>query len=332
MLRTFFLTILLLISTFFCSAQKGLDSLSSDINLADYDALFSELDDLLDSLSKPRSLAVFNLAVGQSYLNFDKQTAASESNKRLIYTPSLGYFHKSGLGLNLGTSFINDGTKFGPFQHVITGSYDYQKKKQFITGITYSRFVTKKDLPFYTSPLKNELYGYFTYRHHWLKPSVGVSYGWGSRESFEEVREKIKNIKAARRGFIRINTVEKVNDLNLITSVRHDFYFMRALGSDRIRFTPQLSFVSGSQRFGFNQTSNSYATVRKTGRSILYNSENVIFDDQFKFQPISLTGFLKTEYTKGKLYLQPQLMLDYYFPASEDKFSAIFSLNLGAWF
>lgn len=332
MLRTFLFTILFVSSTVVSSAQKALDSLTSDIDLADYDALFSELDNLLDSLAEPRSLAVFNLAVGKSYLTFEKQTAASETNKRLSYTPSFGYFHKSGFGLNLGTSFINYGTGLGPYQHAITASYDYQKKKQFTTGVTFSRFITKKDLPFYTSPLQNELYGYFTYRHHWLKPSIGVSYGWGSRESFEEVREKIKNIKAARRGFVRINTVEKVNDLNLITSVRHDFYFLRALASDRIRVTPQLSFVSGSQRFGFNQTSNSYATVRKTGRSILYNSENVTFDDEFKFQPISLTAFLKTEYAKGKLYIQPQLMLDYYFPASADNFSAIFSVNLGAWF
>ena len=332
MLRTFLLTIILILSATFCPAQKALDSLASDSDLANYDALFSELDNLLDSLTEPRSLAVFNLAIAQSYLNFDKQTASRETGKRLAFTPSVGYYHKSGFGLNLGSSFINDGTRFGPYQHSFTGSYDFQKKKQFTTGITYSRFITKKDLPFYTSPLQNELYGYFTYRHHWLKPSIGLSYGWGSREAFEEVQEKIKNIKAARRGYIRINTIEKVNDLNLVASVRHDFFFLRVLASDRIRFTPQLSFVSGSQRFGFNQTSNSFATLRKTGRSILYNSESVTFDDQFKFQPISLTAFLKTEYAKGKLYIQPQLMFDYYFPASEEKFSAIFSVNVGAWF
>ncbi|HRF18786.1 MAG TPA: hypothetical protein PK977_11485, partial [Chitinophagaceae bacterium] len=98
---------------------------------------------------------------------------------------------------------------------------------------------------------------------------------------------------------------------------------------DHIRFTPQLSFTSGTQKFGFNQSSSTYATTVRTGTNVLFNSENVYLDDQIKFQPLSLTLFLRGEYSIGKFFIQPQLMLDYYFPANADNFNAIFQMNLG---
>lgn len=312
-----------------CSAQQK-DSLAIDSTFYDYEELFSELDELLDSLSAPRSFVLANLNIGQRMMNY--QTKSSDDNgvrKNISYTPSIGYYHKSGIGLTAGASFINDAEKLQPFQYSITGSFDYQKNKNFITGVSFTHFVTKENLSFYTSPLENEVYSYFTYRKAWFKPSVGISYGWGRRENLEEVEERIQNINLTQRGFTRINTHEKMIDLNLFTSVRHDFYFLKALGSDYVRLTPQISFVSGSQQFGFNQITNSYATVRRTGRNILYYSDQQSFDDQFYFQPISLTTFLKAEYASGKFYVQPQLMLDYYFPTSSEHFSTAFFMNVG---
>ncbi|NJO25641.1 MAG: hypothetical protein HC867_07600 [Bacteroidia bacterium] len=61
----------------------------------------------------------------------------------------------------------------------------------------------------------------------------------------------------------------------------------------------------------------------------MYNSENTYLDDELKFQPLSLTFFLRSEYSLGKFYFQPQLILDYYFPAAEKNFSALLSFNAG---
>jgi hypothetical protein len=312
-----------------CAAQTK-DTFAIDTTFVDYEELFSELDDLLDSLTAPRSMAVFNLSVGQGFLTYEgKGTVTTEARKKIIYSPSVGYFHKSGFGVGAGAIMVNDGTALNPYQFSLTGSYDYVKNKSFITGVSFTHFITKDNLSFYTSPLQNEIYGYFTYRKLWFKPSVGFSYEWGSRDNYEEVEEKIQNITLAQKGFTRINTNEKFIDLNLVASIRHDFYFLKTFFSDYIRVTPQIAFTGGSQQFGFNQTSNTYATVRRTGRNILYNTENVTFDNQFYFQPIALTTFLKTEYAKGKFYLQPQLILDYYFPAASDNFSTGFVINAG---
>lgn len=202
-----------------------------------------------------------------------------------------------------------------------------------MTGISLTRFFIKDNLPFYTSPLQNNAYAYFTYRKFWVKPTVAASYGWGSRSEYSEREERISAIRLRPRGYTRINTQESINDFNLITSLRHDFYWLNLLSrNDFVRVTPQISFTSGTQKFGINQISNTYATVRGTGINILYNSENVYLDDKMLFQPLSLTGFLKTEYSIGKFFVQPQMLFDYYFPAKEGNLSTAFLLNAGIIF
>lgn len=333
MFRSLSLTIMCICLAGACFAQKEKDTLATKMSegLVDYEELFTELENLIDSLSTPRSFTLVNLNLGQSYLSYQTK-ALAETRRRFTYSPSVGYYDKAGYGLSVGAVMVNDGSGLNPYQYSLAGSFDFQKNKAFITGLSLTHFITKGDLPFYTSPLQNEVFAYFTYRKSWLKPSVSFSYGWGNRDDFEEVDEKIQNINLAQNGFTRINTTERMIDFNLTASVRHDFYFLNALDSDYIRLTPQLSFTSGSQQFGFNQTANSYITVRRTGRNILYNTQNIAFDDAFYFQPISLTAFLKAELTKGKFFFQPQLLLDYYFPTATQKFTPAFLLNVGLLF
>ena len=315
--------------------QKNIDSSFADLsNLDDYDELFNELDKLLDSLTAPRNFTLFNIAIGTSYFNYEsKSSYFLEASKKLTYTPSLAYYSKTGLGISGSAVVINDGVNLNPYQLNLTGSYDYLKNNKFITGIALTHFFTKDSLPFYTSPLKNELYTYFTYKKLWFKPSVALSYGWGSRNGYEERKEYIISLRTVYTGFTRVNTRESINDFSLITSVRHDFYWLDVLGKkDYMRITPQIVFTSGTQKFGFNQTSSTYATIPRTGANLLYSSDRIFLDDQLYFQPLSLSAYIKTEYSKGKFFAQPQLILDYYFPAPEKNFTTALVLNAGVIF
>jgi hypothetical protein len=313
------------------SKQHDIDTSFADL---DYDDLFNELGLLLDSLTAPRSFALFNIAVSNSYFNYQtKESYLLEANRKLTYSPALSYFFKNGLGISANTIVVNDGQKLNPYQFSVTGSYDYIKNSKFITGVSLTRFFTKDSLPFYTSPLKNDLYTYFTYRGFWLKPSVAASYGWGSRNAYEERQEYITSLRLNSRGYTRINTRESVNDFNIIGSIRHDFYWLNVLSKrDYARLTPQIVFTSGTQKFGFNQTSSTYATVPRTGANILYNTENIALDDQLVFQPLSLSTYLKAEYSRGKFFFQPQLIFDYYFPATEKNLTTAFVVNAGVIF
>lgn len=300
----------------------------------DYDILFNELDALLDSLTKPRNFSLFNIGVGNSYFNFEsKENFQMESQRKLTITPSYSFFSKSGLGFNATAIMVNDGNKLNPYQMYLTGSYDYLKNSKFITGVAFTHFFTKDSLPFYTSPLKNEAYAYFTYKKLWFKPSLAASYGWGSRSDVQDREDYITSFRLLMNGFTRVNTRESINDFNLIASVRHDFYWLDILGNhDYIRLTPQLVFTSGTQKFGFNQSSSSYATLPRTGTNVLYNSDKVYLDDQLYFQPLSLSTYIKAEYAKGRFFIQPQMIFDYYFPANENNFSTAFVLNTGVIF
>jgi len=331
--------LVLLLGLFIAMTSSAQDTTKrSDIDTSfadvDYDELFNELDLLLDSLTAPRSFGLFNIAVGYNYFSYQsKESYLLEANKKLTYSPTLSYFFKNGLGISANSIVVNDGQKLNPYQFNVTGSYDYIRNNKFITGISLTHFFTKDSLPFYTSPLKNELYSYFTYRSFWLKPSVALSYGWGSRSAYEERQEYITSLRLNTNGFTRVNTRESVNDFNLVSSIRHDFYWLDVLGKrDYIRVTPQIVFTSGTQKFGFNQTSSTYATLPRTGANVLYSTDNIALDDQLYFQPLSLSAYLKAEYSKGKFFFQPQLIFDYYFPANEKNLTTAFVMNAGVIF
>jgi hypothetical protein len=333
--KKYALIAVILLMTNFVQAQKPVDYLSSiDSIYTDYDALFNDFQHFIDSLTKPRSFTLFDIGMGNGYLNYEsKSSALLEATKKLIYTPSLGYYSKSGLGISGTAIVVHDGVKINPFQYVVTGSYDYLKSTKFSAGVALSHFFTRDSLPFYTSPLKNEAYAYFSYRKLWFKPTLAVSYGWGSRTDYEEREDYITSLQLGKFGYTSYNTRESVNDMNLTLSVRHDFYLLNVLSkNDYVRFTPQFIFTSGTQQFGFNQTSNSYTTIPGAGMNVLYNSDKVYLDNQLNFQPLSLSAFIKTEYSKGKFFVQPKLLLNYYFPATENNFSTTLLLSTGVIF
>ncbi len=305
-----------------------------DTSILDYDELFRDFDAFMDSILSPHSFFLSNLSIGRGYFSFESKNASQiETSKKLTYSPTLGYYHKGGLGINLTGYIVNDRENLNFYQLGITPSYDFLSDRRLATGISYTRFFTKDSLPFYTSPLQNELYAYFMYRALWFKPSVSASYGWGSRTDYKERESLIQDLRLRRAGFTYINTTESIRDFMLTTSVRHDFYWLDVLAyRDHIRLTPQLAFTSGTQKFGFNQSVSTYGTLLRSGSNILFSTENVYLDDETQFQPLSLSLYLRSEYSIGKFFIQPQFVLDYYFPSKEDNLNAFFSMSVGCIF
>ncbi|MDZ4792793.1 MAG: hypothetical protein SGI83_00805 [Bacteroidota bacterium] len=300
----------------------------------DYDDLFQDFDAFMDSILSPHSYFLTSLSMSKGYYSFDSKTnSAVESARKLTWSPTLGYYHKGGLGITGTGYFVDDGENMNLYQGGISPSFDYLKNKAFATGLSYTKYFTKDSLPFYTTPLQNELYAYFIYRKWWVRPMIAMSYGWGSRKDYIERESLIQDLRLRRRGFTYVNTEETVSDFSIMASVRHDFYWLDIFTyKDHIRFTPQVVFTSGTQKFGFNQSSNTYATLIRNNSNVLYSTENVYLDDEIKFQPLSLTMYLRGEYSIGKFFIQPQLTMDYYFPATSNNFNTVFSLNIGCMF
>jgi hypothetical protein len=300
----------------------------------DYNIIFDELEAFLDSITAPHSYTLTALSFSRGFFNYKtKNDVFLEATKKIIFTPTVGYYHKTGFGITAMASLINDKNSFSYYQFALSPSFDYLQNKKLATGFSYTRFFTKDSLPFYTSPLQNELYAYFTYRKLWFKPMVAVSYGWGSRSDYRQREDYITSLRLRPTGYTQINTMESISDFSLLVSVRHDFYWLDVFShKDHFRVTPQLTFTSGTQKFGFNESSNTYATVIRSGANVLYSTKNVFLDNKLEFQPLSLTFYLRNEFAFGKFYIQPQLIMDYYFPASSNQFSSLVSLNVGFLF
>ncbi|NJO25642.1 MAG: hypothetical protein HC867_07605 [Bacteroidia bacterium] len=201
-----------------------------DLEDFDLDLLFDEFASFLDSISKPHSYFLAGVSLGKGYYSsVNKSSVFLETSQKITYSPAAAYFHKSGLGITATGNVVNDGKNLNLYQVFLSPGFDYLKNRDLATGISYTKYFTKDSLPFYTTPLQNELYTYFTYRKWWIRPTVAISYGWGSRSDYMEREEYITDLRLRRTGVARVNTTESVKDFSLITSLRHDFYWLDVL-------------------------------------------------------------------------------------------------------
>lgn len=313
------------------------DSSMSMDTTVDYDDLLNDLDIFLDSLLAPRSYLLVNASLGYGYFDFNNASNTAQGTyKKTIYSPAIGYYHKSGPGITIAGNMIDDNKSLNLYQYSISPSFDFIRNKNWIGGASYTRYITKDSLPFYTTPLQNEVNVYYLYRKSWLQPGFNASYGWGSRSDVEKRRKFIRLKRLRRLGAILTTTTrtqEDIADFSLIGSVRHSFYWLEVFHKkDYIRFTPMITFSAGTQQYGFNQTTGTSAiTARNTG-GVLLNSGNTDLDDTMKFQPLAVIISLKPEYNIGKFFIQPQVILDYYLPRGNDQFTFLYSLNAGLMF
>src|SRR3569833_158725 len=106
----------------FASAQKPEKQQPAiDTSYTDYDALFSEMDAFLDSILAPRNFTLINLGATTAYFNYvSKESNLLTTNKKFLYTPSISYFLKSGLGVSAAANIVNDGQQINPYQYSLT--------------------------------------------------------------------------------------------------------------------------------------------------------------------------------------------------------------------
>ena len=317
------------------SLNKTPDSLNS-LDDASIDDLLNDMEAFMDSILTPHSYALLNLSAAQTYFNFSNgSNVRVKEIRKFIWSPTFGYYDKNGLGITLSAFAVHDSTQEYLYQGSITPSFDYLEDRRLALGVSYSKYFTRSLLPFYTSPLQNELNGYFLWRKSWLQPGIAASYGWGSKTEFKrrEVIYRKLLATAANDGTIRVlDTVsiltknrQSIVDLSMALSLRHDFYWLDIFSrKDHIRFSPLISLSGGTQRFGFNQTNTAFGNVRAV---TLNNTRSVSL--RHNFQLLSTTLYLRSEYAFGKFFIQPQVLFDYYLPGGSNSITTLFSINTG---
>jgi hypothetical protein len=297
------------------------------------DSLLKDFDFYLDSIAGSRSFFTVNASIGTGYFSFnEKNSVTVNTQKKPIFSPAVGYFHKTGLGIS-GSAFalLQNGMNF--YQYAVSPSFDHIKKS-YSTGIAYTRYFTKDSLNFYTTPIQNELFAYFSYKKWWVRPTLSLSYGWGSKEEFQkrEATRLARLLEARRRYYVIVKNTTSVSDFSATISLRKDFDWYSVLfKGDNITITPIAMLNAGTQTYGFN-TSYSYNFSPVRANSLPSNND-ISDNTQFAFQSACMA--FRGSYLKGRFLLQSQVLFDYFLQDLQDsgsKLNTVYSITAGLSF
>ena len=324
------------LQTSFAQQPGKVDSLfASGDTTAIMDSLLKDFDSYLDSLTGSKSFFSINVGVGTGFFSFnEKNSVTVNTQQKLIVSPSIGYFHKSGFGLSVTGFAINENDNINIYQFAVSPSYDLIKRG-FSTGISYTKYVTKDSLNFYNTPIQNELFAYFSYKRWWIRPSVNFSYGWGSEEEFE--KRKLSRLayllSLSNNYYVIVRNKQHVRDFSATFSLRKDFDWYGVFGKkDNITITPVALLNAGTQNFGFN-TSYSYSRQPLLRTNALPSNREISGNTQFALQSTSFV--LRGSYLTGKFLMQAQVLFDYFLQDLDDddsKLNTVFSVSAGISF
>ncbi|MFM2145495.1 MAG: hypothetical protein RL732_331 [Bacteroidota bacterium] len=297
------------------------------------DSLMADFSSYLDSISQPRSFFLGGIGFGTGFFTYqNKVTSAVSTRKNSMVYPSLSYYHKKGPGLSATGYgvFQSSGLQF--YQLALSPSYDVLRKT-YSTGIAYTHYFNRDSTDFYQTPIRNELFGYFTWKKWRVRPAVTFSYGWGSNALFEQEKRLIlsRRLQFRDRYYVDLKAKESVYDVSITFSLRREFRWANVFSaSDQLSLTPIALLSDGTQQYGFN-TSFSDVRQQMTRPNALPSNNLFAAASQFSMQSASL--LLRVSYLKGKFMVQPQYYADYYLPSTNTrKLSGVFSLHASMLF
>lgn len=293
------------------------------------DSLLKDFGKYMDSLAGPTSFFSVSVGIGTGYFSYEnKGSFLFTTAKKPLLSPSMGYYHKSGFGASASGFILLGGGNTNFYQWAISPSYDYLRSRNVSTGISFTKYFSKDSLPFYTTPIQQELFAYFTIKKWKLRPSVSVSYGWGSKKEYEKKQVFLWNrwLQRSQRGFITVENEESVHDLAAILSLKYNFMWYDVLKKDdAFMLTPVVMVTGGTQRFGFNTSYESRSTVVRNN----FLPSNQQITEQTGFGAQSVSFILRADYSVGKFFIMPQFLMDYYLPEADDRFTVAYSVVTG---
>ena len=255
--------------------------------------------------------------------------AQEATTRTLSITPTLGYYHKSGLGLSATGFLANLGNSFHFYQYAVTPSYDYISHK-FSAGISYTRYFGKDTATLNSSPYDNDVYAYFNLHRNTWRYGIAVGYATGNFKDKVSYADSVYrfSVLLQRYQWIRATkTIESSNhikDFSLSASVRKDFEWFEVFSKkDNITASITGYIITGASKIK-TSTNVAYAakklTLAKFKRS--YSSAD---GNGFQLQSAALS--MSLFYSIGKFNILPIWYMDYYFQDTEQKFSQVFSLT-----
>lgn len=295
-------------------------------------------------MNKPVSYLQLNAGITNKLFSVTNNSLnVMQENKHVIFTPSLEYFNKCGLGISFTSFFINEKNTFGLHQYSITPSYDFQSGSKVAAGISYTHFFIQNKYSQHTTPIQNDFYAYAYLKKPWLKPGIAIGYSTGESHQTAFVDTSIRQGNRIFAIVITDSAKIKLQSFSLIGSVSHTFTGRGIVKTDdAIDFTPQLSLNAGYNKYTVTHKVTTSIPIpdiplpkgvlkqliQKNSRIRNFQEEGL---PRFEIESIGLN--LNLNYNIGKFDFDPQVYLDYYLPTTtENRFTQVFSFNVGYTF
>ena len=322
MQKTFLVGILiLLVST------KSLGQTTDTIpdNGFDSTAVLKELMALLDSAKTPVSYFSIEAGVGNRVFSIhnNRLNARQSSISTLVYTPSVGYFHKSGLSISAGAYLLNEKKNgFGAAQYSLMPAYNLLNNDAVGFSFSYTHLFVKDYFSPYASPIQNDFYTALSYKKTWIEPGIAAGYSTGI---YKQSVIKDSSVGMIRRRLYDSATFN-LQSYSMMLSASHDFEWEHIFGSnDGFLFTPSVILNFGSYNINVTHKTNAPNFVNnliKRGRLPKLITSN--------FRAESAGINLNCIYSIGNFSFSPQLYLDYYLQETDsDKFTQSFNFSAG---
>jgi hypothetical protein len=326
-MRKLYFTLLLAVGFFAASmAQTEAESKAALDSMLKNDALAQ----MLDSLGTVDAKSSFDVSIGFGNrlfsLSNNSLTADQADVRKLIITPAVAYYHKSGFGIAVTGFLGSDSGTTRIFQTGITPSYDYAGKK-ISAGVAYTRYINNKSLSISPSPFQNDFYAYVSASKGVLQPGIAVGYASGKyKEYTDSLRIRPAPLPPIR---IRDTTTYKLKDFSLLGSVKHDFELYGVFSkNDGLLISPQVLLIAGSQKYSFVSNTTAITRQPQGGAARLRRSSSATDKTGFSLQSAAFS--LDIDYSTGKFYFRPQLYMDYYLPQTTGtRLTTTFSCVLG---
>lgn len=293
------------------------------------DSIYREMDDILDQMMPRKNYFSASIGAGTGFFNFKNfSTENYDREKKLMLSPALSFIHKTGLGIS-ATGYAVSENKLNLYQVSVSPSYDYIKRGKWSAGVAYTRYFTKKNLSFYTTPISNEFSAYFSVKKYFIQPAVSLAYGWGSKTAYEERKTDVLLLRRHRNPrVITIRNDHSIRDFSMLLSARHDIDFLKIFSQhDMLTITPVVALSSGTQNFGLNT---SFQSSSKGLNNFLPNNQNLSDKNAFDFQ--SASAILRADYSINILYFQSQFLFDYFLHSVPDHTNTAFAVIAGVNF
>ena len=251
----------------------------------------ADLERQLDSLlnKETKSEVVVGLGFGNNPAYGGKATDPFRPvTMKPFLSPNISYNHKSGLYASVYSYYLLNATRNPWFELDLNAGYDHTKNKNFIAGISYTRYFFKDSSDIPVTPITNEMFAYFFYRKWWLEPGISVDFGWG------RFKEQLNR---------RAERTITGSDFNIIADVRHSFIFLDVLKKDAaILLMPVASFTAGTAHYYSNLKSFQYVSRSKL---IKRRNQETTISDKTGFQPRAVDLGVRLSYIIGRVTVSP---------------------------